>query len=112
MPLALEYMQAHCAEHLTVSLVAEQAGLSRSRFEHLLKREAGESFTLSLRRLRLEKAKCLLADPSLSVKEIACRVGFLSTSAFSRAFRKLYGQPPSQWRRRHSQMGIARLNNK
>jgi AraC family transcriptional regulator of arabinose operon len=107
----LDVMERECGSALTASHLAEVASLGRSRFEHLFKAETGARFKPTLRHIRLSKAQMLLAGAGLSVKEIACRVGFLSTSAFSRAFRKRYGQPPSQWRRRHSQMGIARLDN-
>jgi len=109
--LALEFTQAHCAEHLTVSLVAAQVGLSRSRFEHLFRAETGRRFKPALRQVRLSESQSLLARSELRIKEIAYRVGFRSAWAFSRAFRKVYGQPASQWRRRHSQVGIARLDN-
>jgi transcriptional regulator GlxA family with amidase domain len=107
----LGVMERECGSPLTVSRLAEIAGLSRSRFAHLFRAETGGRFRPTLRETRLSGAQALLGGSSLSVKEIACRVGFLSASAFSRAFRKRYGQAPSQWRRRHSEMGIARLDN-
>jgi len=105
-------MEREYGSRLTASHMAEVVGLGLSRFEHLFKAETGERFRPALRRVRLSKAEKLLAASSLTVKEIACRVGFLSTSAFSRAFAKRYGQGPSQWRRRRSQLGITRLDNK
>jgi transcriptional regulator GlxA family with amidase domain len=92
-------MEREYGSRLTATHLAEVVGLSRFRFEHLFKAETGRRFRASLRQIRLSKANTLLAKSSLSIKEIACRVGFLSTPAFSRAFRKRYGQPPSQWRR-------------
>jgi transcriptional regulator GlxA family with amidase domain len=105
-------MERGYSSHLTASHLAEAAGLSRSRFEHLFKGETGERFRPTLRQIRLSKGQELLAESRLSVKEVACRVGFLSAPAFSPAFKKQYGQPPSQWRRRHSEKDIARLDNK
>jgi len=102
MRLALQLMQAHSAEHLTVSLVAAQVGLSRSRFEHLFRAEAGRRFKPALRQVRLSESQSLLARSELRIKEIAYRVGFRSASAFSRAFEELHGEPPSQWRRRRA----------
>jgi transcriptional regulator GlxA family with amidase domain len=105
-------MEREYGSRLTASHLAEVAGLSRSRFEHLFKAETGERFRRALRDIRLSRADALLAGSTLSIKEVACRVGFLSTASFSRAFTERYGQAPSQWRGRHSQIGIARLDKK
>ena len=108
----LELMEREYASRLTASQLAGVVGLSRSRFEHLFKAETGARLRPALRQIRLQRAQALLAKSSLSIKEIACRVGFLSTSGFARAFARRYGQAPCQWRRRQSQIGIARLDNK
>jgi transcriptional regulator GlxA family with amidase domain len=62
-------MEADPAQRLAVTRVAAQLGLSRCRFEHLFKESTGESFGSRLRRLRSIRAKSLLADCSLSIKE-------------------------------------------
>lgn len=95
----LEVMEREYSSALTAIRLAGVLGLSRSRFEHLFKAETGGRFRPTLRQIRLSKAQTLLAKSSLSIKEVAFRVGFQSTPAFSRAFQKQYGQPPSQWRR-------------
>jgi len=97
-------MEQEYGSALTASHLAELVGLSRSRFEHLFKAETRERFRPALRQIRLSKAETLLAGSTLSIKETACRVGFLSTPAFSRAFKKQYGQSPSQWRRRRAEV--------
>ncbi len=48
---------------------------------------------------RIERAKTLLACPSHSVTNIAIDVGFAETSSFTKAFRKLAGVTPTQYRR-------------
>jgi two-component system response regulator YesN len=47
---------------------------------------------------RIERAGDLLADPGLSVKEVARRSGFESPYYFSRLFRKVTGRTPSEFR--------------
>jgi transcriptional regulator GlxA family with amidase domain len=97
-------MEHEYGNHLTARYLAERLGISRSRFEHLFKAQTGESFRPTLRQLRLSKAQELLVKSSLSIKEIAGRVGFSGTPSFSRAFQRCYGQPPSRWRRRHAEV--------
>ena len=49
---------------------------------------------------RIERARELLADPKLSVTDIALAVGYETPSAFAATFRKVAGVTPSQFRRR------------
>jgi AraC-like DNA-binding protein len=49
--------------------------------------------------VRLELARRLLSDASLTLGEIAMRLGFADLATFSRAFKRWTGQPPGQWRR-------------
>lgn len=100
----LDVMEREYSSRLTASHLAEVIGLSRSRFEHLFKAETGARFRPTLRQIRLSKSQTLLVNSTLSIKQVACRVGFLSTPAFSRAFGKRNGQPPSQWRRRQTEV--------
>jgi AraC family transcriptional regulator, positive regulator of tynA and feaB len=60
----------------------------------------GEPFAATVRRLRLERAAALLADPgtTATVTAIAASVGFLDAAAFSRAFRRRFGYAPSDLR--------------
>jgi transcriptional regulator GlxA family with amidase domain len=102
---ALEVIERDYSSRLTVAYLAEIVGLSRSRFEHLFRTQTGKRLKPALRRIRLSKSQALLAGSTLSIKEIADRVGFRSASAFSRAFEKLYREPPSRWRRRRAEAG-------
>jgi transcriptional regulator GlxA family with amidase domain len=96
---ALQIMERDHSQPVRASQVAAAVGLSRSRFEHLFKGEAGAAFRPMLRMIRLAEAERLIADPRVSIKQVAARVGFRSAAAFSRAFKKRFGEPPSNWRR-------------
>ena len=80
---------------LSVTNVALRVSLSRSRLEHLLRQETGQTFRQYVRDLRLAEGKRLLRDGNLQVKEVAFRVGYSSSSAFVRAFRRGSGLTPS-----------------
>ncbi|MFD9302881.1 helix-turn-helix domain-containing protein [Streptomyces sp. NPDC060048] len=71
------------------------------RLLHSLFREEPETVAATIRRLRLERSRADLADPRLGhskVGEIAARWGFRHPADFSRAFRRAYGMPPSDYR--------------
>jgi transcriptional regulator GlxA family with amidase domain len=79
--------------------VAREALLCLSRFWRAFRDEMGVTYAKYLRNLRVEKAEQLLASMSLSVEEIARQVGYEAPEAFGRAFRKVVGVAPSQYRR-------------
>ena len=97
---ALQIMGDTTEEVLTVARVAHEVGLSPSRFEHILKETTGRTFRQHKRSMRITRAKRLLQDSRLSLKQIAYLTGYSSPSSFSRAFRKSLCRSPSQHRKR------------
>jgi AraC-like DNA-binding protein len=55
-----------------------------------------------LRNLRLERAREMLLDQGVSVKEVSWAVGYASLSHFARAFRQRFGVSPHAWARPRS----------
>jgi AraC-like DNA-binding protein len=98
---ALEFMEAHLADEISRDEVARSAGLSSSRFSHLMRVKTGWSFTELLTRLRIDRACHLLAHTELGLVEIALECGFGDQSYFSRVFRKRIGDTPGAYRRDH-----------
>jgi AraC family transcriptional regulator of arabinose operon len=95
---ALQEVARGHAQRLTEDALAARLGLSRSRFAHLFREQTRSSFRRRLREIELTKAKVLLGDPGLRVKEIASKCGYATTSDLTRAFKKKFGLPPSQYR--------------
>lgn len=96
----LQYIDAHIEEPLNLAQLARVAAFSPHHFHRLFSAWHGERLGDYLRRRRLELAATrLLAQPSLTILEVALGVGFGSAEAFTRAFRDHFGQPPSVWRR-------------
>ncbi|HOX05651.1 MAG TPA: AraC family transcriptional regulator [Planctomycetota bacterium] len=83
---------------LSVAELAEQLYVSRDYLRHLFKEYAAASPMRHIIQARVERAKTLLADPELSIKEVAERCGFESPYYFSRLFRKAAGVTPSGYR--------------
>ena len=84
---------------LSLSTVAAQFKLSSAYLSQIFKEEAGENFSDYLEKTRLERASELLADPGLSVSEIATQLGYNSDKAFRRAFKRVNGLSPSDFRK-------------
>lgn len=83
-------------ENFGVSELAECISMSRSNLLRKVKQETGESVSVLIRNVRLNKAKLLLKDGSLTVSEVSFKVGFNSTSYFTKCFRELYGYTPGE----------------
>lgn len=79
----------------TLHGLAERAGLSPERLRRRCHRETGRSPMQRVTELRLHHAAAMLASTRLSVAAIAERVGYSDAFAFSTAFRRLHGYPPS-----------------
>jgi len=62
----------------------------------MFKKATGETFTNYLIRVRMEKAKALLAEGKHMIYEIAEKVGYKNVAYFSSIFKKHYGSNPSE----------------
>jgi len=94
-----EYVEEHVAHDISLATLAELARLSPFHFARAFRQSFGMPPHRYHTSRRMERAKTLLASPSLSVTEIGREVGFSETSSFSRVFRKATGSTPSAYRR-------------
>jgi AraC-like DNA-binding protein len=78
--------------------MASAVNLSRWRLCHLFKEGMRTSPQRFLTRVRLEKARKLLATEFLTVKEVMNQVGMPDASSFARSFKAAYGVTPKQYR--------------
>ncbi len=95
---SLAFIHQHYVREITVADMARPSGLSVSRFSCLFREWQAYSPAEYLRRYRIARAKELLADVRLSIKEIAARTGFQDPYHFSKVFHQLDGLPPSHYR--------------
>ncbi|WP_086787829.1 helix-turn-helix transcriptional regulator [Crossiella equi] len=93
-------MDRDFTQPLDVPALARIALLSPTHFTRSFRATFGETPHRYLQRRRIERAMALLREPSVTVTEVAGRVGFESLGTFSRTFRAVLGQSPSQYRAR------------
>jgi AraC-like DNA-binding protein len=96
----LAVMHRRPAEPWTLESLARAVGTSRSGLAQRFAHRIGETPIQYLTRWRLQVAATLLEDPSVTIATVADRVGYASGPAFSRAFKRVVGVTPTQWRRR------------
>ncbi len=83
----------------TVRSLAQRVGMSRSAFAARFTRLVGQPPLQYLTRLRMHNAAALLSDSFASTSEIAERVGYVSDTAFCKAFKRMFGESPGVYRR-------------
>jgi AraC-like DNA-binding protein len=83
----------------TVRMLAAGVGMSRSGFAARFAQVVGEAPVQYLTRWRLQKAAALLTTRNTDVAEVAAAVGYESTAAFSKAFKRSVGVTPGAYRR-------------
>lgn len=93
-----DYIDLHIEDNITLSALASRLRYSDFYLSRRFKEETGKSIKEYIRLKKLERAKDLLRDNSLTVKEIGERLGFCSQSYFTEQFRREYGATPSRWR--------------
>ncbi len=82
----------------TVEELAEAAGLSTAHFTRLFRRWTGHTPMDYLRQQRIERARELLGDVDLTVRQVGQRVGYDDPYHFSRVFRQVDGLSPTEYR--------------
>ena len=95
---AKKFIQSHATETITLEEVLQHVHVSRFYFCKLFKRTTGVTLTEYVARVRMEKAKELLVDPSLRISEIVFAAGFGSIPQFNSVFKRFVGMSPSEYR--------------
>jgi two-component system, response regulator YesN len=96
---AKEYIDEHFAEAITLEEAAEHVGLSPYYFSKLFKDRFGITFIDYITEIRMKRAKELMENPDVSVKEVCYTVGYKDPNYFSRVFKKYTGLTPSEYRK-------------
>ncbi|GJM77725.1 hypothetical protein HMSSN139_02210 [Paenibacillus sp. HMSSN-139] len=86
-------------EPITIQSLSGQVYLSPNYLRSIFRDKTGMTIHDYLTRIRLEKAKEMLADPSLKVQDIAQKIGYESTSYFISLFLKNQGVTPNEYRK-------------
>jgi|GEM_PF-220318 len=93
-----EYLKAHLSEGLSVQSVCTEIGISQAALSRLFRTYAGVPYKNYLTNLRIETAKAIMQkNPDMFIKDVAESVGFVDQFYFSRVFRSVTGQSPTEF---------------
>ncbi len=96
---AINYINEHYVENITLGAVADSVFLSHAYFSRLFKSETGMTFSEYVNYVRVEESKKYLLDLEYNISEIATAVGFSDQSYYTKVFKKREGTSPGQYRR-------------
>ena len=94
----VNYIREHYHRNICIEELAELAHLSVSALERRFKKHLAKTPNQFINEIRLENARKLLVETRLPISQIAYQCGFSEPSYFSKQFRRLFGEIPSQMR--------------
>jgi len=97
----LHYMHLHYNEELTLTSLADHYHWNASYVSRLFKQHVGQTFIHYLHSLRVGRAASLLATTEMDIVDISVEVGFDHARTLRRAFKKLKGLTPKQYREQY-----------
>lgn len=97
---AKEYINENYKRDLSLDELSRELDISPYYFSKLFKEETGSNFVEYLTGLRMNRAKEMLKNDSLSMKEICAEIGYSDPNYFSRIFKKNVGLTPTEYRER------------
>ena len=92
------YMQENFQTALTRESIAEHFGLAPNHISRLFRREGQLRFNDYLNSIRMNRAKFMLRNYSLTLKEVAANCGYNDIAYFCRMFKKMNNETPTQYR--------------
>ena len=99
--LAREYVEEHYYENLMLADVAQKVGISAGYLSTLFQKQMAKGFVDYLNEVRIEHACTYLQQNLLKTYEIAYKVGFKDEKYFSKVFKRIKGQSPSEYRKQN-----------
>ncbi|MDN3663604.1 AraC family transcriptional regulator [Vibrio agarivorans] len=93
---SINYLSLNLANNVTIDELASRVGMSRAVFHRKFKQATRMSPIQFMKAMRLNNAAMKIAA-GMNVSEAAMAVGYVSSSQFSREFKRMYGQSPKQW---------------
>lgn len=98
---ALEHLHRHWRRNWSLESLAKESGTSRARLSHRFRVLLGESPAHYLAKIRMQRAMELLTETDDTLEGIAHAVGYGDGFGFSRAFKRIVGSSPNDYRREH-----------
>jgi two-component system response regulator YesN len=101
-PVVLLVMKYICKNYfvndLSLEKISKEFNVSPSYLSKLLKQQIGMSFIDYVTNVRINRAMCIMEDPTIKIYQVAELVGYNNQHYFCKAFKKIMGFPPTEFR--------------
>jgi LacI family transcriptional regulator len=96
---AMAFIQEHAFEGIKVPDVVDAVAVSRSGLETRFTKTLGYTVRTAIRQVQLERARRLISDTSLPLKQVASDTGFRSVQHMTTLFGRAFGRSPGRYRK-------------
>ena len=93
-----DFMKVHYCENLSLDEIAAQFFVTKEHLSRTFKSTYDETINEQLIRMRMDKAKSLMTEQNLAIKDVAPMVGYNDLAYFYRVFKKHEGVAPGEYR--------------
>lgn len=95
---SVDYIEKHLCDDIKLNEIARQSHFSEFHFHRLFSKAVGTSVMEYVRLRRLNEAANELTETTEKITDIALKYQFSSAESFSRAFKRIYGKSPREYR--------------
>ena len=99
-----EYIDQNYSSNITLEDAAEYVNISPSYLSALFKQKEQIGFSAYITKVRIEKAKALLVDPTLKIYDVCDMVGYKNISHFYKIFKECTGFSPNEYRKNNARL--------
>lgn len=92
------FIESHYMEDIALQDIAGYLNYSDVYFCKLFKQNFGKNFITYLNEFRMARAKDLLCDPRINIKDVGYKAGYRDPNYFTRIFKRMVGMTPSEFR--------------
>lgn len=103
---AVQFIREQACRPIRTTDVFEELSVSRGQLESRFRSVMGHTVHQEIDRVRIERAKTLLAETMLPIKQVALQSGFRTVQYLARAFRRRTGDTPAAFRRQHARRSL------
>ena len=94
------FMERNCYKKVCLKDAAEAVSLSPKYLSRIFKENIGVGFNEYRLKVKMREAKALLENTGMNIDQIAYKIGYQNTESFTRLFKELAGQTPTEYRKK------------
>lgn len=96
---AYQYVVEHIDDKISLTKISDTLGISKNYFCSLFKQETGENFLNFVSRMKIQRAKTLLAKDNRRVYEVCDYLGYSDVTYFTKLFKKYVNMSPNEYKK-------------